>query len=91
MQFIIYQNDLRKYFSYKGKVIVFDDEQEAYSFANVFYQEYALPAAMQSIFSGSDLINRVLPASNSWVVQELPKDMSCETIIFKDLINNRRQ
>lgn len=90
MQFVIYQNDLRKYFSYKGKVIVFDDEQVAYSFANVFYQSYALPIAMQNIFNDSDLISRVLPASNSWVVQELPKDMSCETITFEDLKNNRR-
>lgn len=90
MEFIIYQNDLRKYFSNKGKVIVFNDEREAINFANAFYQTYALPIAMENAFSSPGLMGAVIQASNAWQVQELPKDHKFETITFEEIKNIKR-
>jgi hypothetical protein len=85
MQFIIYQNDLRKYFTYQGRIIVFSEERDAINFANMFYQNYALPTAMGSAFSDPSLIGQVISASNSWEIQEKTDNISCETITFEEL------
>ena len=85
MEFIIYQNNLRKYFSYKGKVIIFNNEQEAYSFASSFYQNYAMPIAMENVFSEPSLVGTVMQSANAWQIQELPKEYSFETITFEEI------
>ena len=85
MQFIIFQKNLNKFFCNKGKVIVFDNEQEASNFANHFYQTYALPTAMQEIFSSPSLIGLVMNSANSWEVQILPEKYSYEIVKFETL------
>ena len=89
MEFIIYQSNLRKYFTNKGKVIVFNDEKEAINFANAFYQTYALPIAMENAFSNPGLMEAVIQASNAWQVQELPKEYEFETISFEEIKKTR--
>lgn len=90
MEFIIYQSNLGKYFTNKGKVIVFNDEKEAINFANAFYQTYALPIAMENVFSSPGLMGTVIQASNAWQVQELPKEHEFETITFEKIKNIKR-
>ena len=89
MQFIIFQNDLRKYFTNNGKVIVFIDEQEARQFANTFYQNYAIPNAMAEAFTNPQFIAIVMKASQSWVIQELPEKYDYEIIDFAKLKDKR--
>lgn len=89
MQFIIFQNDLRKYFTNNGKVIVFNDEQEARNFANVFYNGYAFSTAMAEAFTNPQLIGTVMSASQNWVVQELPEKYEYEIIDFAKLKDKR--
>jgi hypothetical protein len=85
MQFVIYQKDLRKYFSYHGKVIVFNIEEEAIGFANIFYQSYALPFAMGNIFGDPNLVGQVIAASNAWCIEELPEKYDYETITYEEI------
>ena len=90
MSFIIYQTNLGKYFTNKGKVIVFNNEQEAMNFANMFYQAYAIPTAMQEIFNNPSLIGDVMNASGLWQILELPKDYDYEIISFEEIKNTKR-
>ena len=90
MSFIIYQANLGKYFTNKNKVIVFEDEREAINFANTFYQTFALPVAMQEVFSNPSLIGDVMNSSGAWQVIELPETYNFETISFEEIKRNIR-
>ena len=85
MQFIIEQSNLNKYFHSNGKIIVFDSEQDAYAFAQNFYN-YAMPEAMMSAFNGDPtLVQSVMSSSDKWKVIPLPADFKAETINYSEI------
>ena len=86
MQFIIEQTNLKKYFCKDHtKVIVFDSEQDAYAFAQNFYN-YAMPEAMMSAFNGDPtLVQSVMSSSDKWKVIPLPADFKAETINYSEI------
>lgn len=90
MEFIIYQTNLGKYFTNKGKVIVFNDEREAASFASIFYQNYALPTALENAFNNPSLMGAVVQSANAWQIQELPKEYKFQIISFEEIKRNKR-
>ena len=68
MQFIIEQSNLNKYFHSNGKIIVFDSEQDAYAFANQFYQQFAIAEGMSMAFSDPSIMGSVIQSSQNWIV-----------------------
>lgn len=87
--FAIYEPNKKMYMMKDHKdVIVFEDEQMAYNFANMFYNNYALPIAVGSVFSeGPGLMHDVMNSSQAIQVVEVPNDFDKPTINFNDLKN----
>ena len=90
MQFIIEQTNLGKYFCTKGKVIVFDSEQDAYAFVNQFYQQFAIPQSMAMAFQDPGMMSEVIQSSQSWRVIEKPESFNGDTINFEDIKRGNR-
>lgn len=88
MQFIIEQTNLKKYFCKDDKVIVFDSEQDAYMFANQFYQ-YAMPMGLSMAFTNPSIINEIQTSSQKWKVIELPQNFEAKTINYYEIRGNR--
>lgn len=85
MQFIIEQPNKRKYFCKGDQVIVFDSEQDAYAFAQNFYN-FAHMEMMKYVFNGDpSIIADVQESSQKWKVIELPKDFTPKTINYYEL------
>ena len=90
MQFIIEQTNLSKYFCEKGKVIVFDSEQDAYAFVNQFYQQFAIPQGMAMAFQDPGLIGDIIQSSQNWRVIEKPESFNGDIINFEDIKRGNR-
>ena len=83
--FIIFQTNLNKYFRYREKVIAFNDEREAYNFANLFYNNFAIPQAMGMMFEDPGIIHLIAESANNWRVDELPQTYDFSIINFDEL------
>lgn len=85
--FAIYEPNKKMYMMKDHKeVIVFDDEQMACNFANMFYNNYALPVAASSVFlEGLGLMQDVMGSSQTIQVIEVPNDFNKPTVNFNDL------
>jgi len=85
MQFIIFQSNLNRYFTNKGKVIVFNDESEAINFANIFYNGFAIAQAMAMVFEDPSIIQLVGESAKRWKVETLPEKYEYQIINFEEL------
>ena len=89
MQFIIEQTNLGKYFCKDHeKVIVFDSEQDAYAFANEFYQ-FAPAMAMSMMFENPSIMGEVIDSAQKWKVIELPENFEAKTINYDEIRRER--
>lgn len=86
--FIIYESNKKMYMRKNHKeVIVFDDEQKSKLFINAFYNNYALPIAMGSVFEeGPGLMQDVVGSSQVIQVIEMPNDFKEPTVNFENLM-----
>lgn len=84
MQFIIEQPNLRKYFCKEGQVIIFDSEQDAYQFAQNFYN-FAVPQAMMMAFTDPGIMQIVTESSQKWKVIPLPDNFQAKTINYNTI------
>lgn len=85
MQFIIFQSNLNKYFTNKGRVIVFNEEQEAINFANVFYNNFAIPQAVEMMFTDPSMFPLIGESAGSWKIEPLPEKYEYQIVNFEEL------
>jgi len=84
--FIIFQPNLNKYFTTKeGTVIVFNSDAKACNFANAFYNNFALPHAMELAFTDPSIVGMVINSAQNWEIESLPEKYEYEIINFEEL------